>query len=129
MQESDANKPKLKSKRQLARNGESATLSKRLIELSSNTERLFLKEVAQVVLDGLESCSALAQPEPDAPLSLHEQVRNFEISLIRCALTRTSGNQRRAAKSLRISPTTLNMKLKRYGMLDEYAETSETLND
>jgi len=126
LQEAKHKIPNLKSKRKIAQTGDSANLSKRLLELSSNTERLFLKEVAQIVLEGLESCETL-EPQPDAPISLKEQVRNFEISLIRCALTRTSGHQTRAAKSLRISPTTLNMKLKRYGMLDEYVETSESL--
>ena len=45
---------------------------------------------------------------------LLEQVRNFEISLIRGALIRAAGVQSAAARELRISPTTLHWKIKRY---------------
>jgi transcriptional regulator with GAF, ATPase, and Fis domain len=43
-------------------------------------------------------------------------VRQFEVSLIRTALGRTSGSQTRAARLLGLKPTTLNAKIKRYGI-------------
>ena len=52
-------------------------------------------------------------------ISLQEEVRRFEYALIRCALIRTGGNQRRAARLLGIKATTLNSKIKRYGIHPE----------
>jgi transcriptional regulator with GAF, ATPase, and Fis domain len=46
-----------------------------------------------------------------------DEVRQFEVSLIRTALGRTSGSQTRAAKLLGLKPTTLNAKIKRYGIM------------
>lgn len=46
--------------------------------------------------------------------SLDEQVRKFEIDLIRFALFKTGGKQISAAKFLNIKPTTLNSRIKRY---------------
>ena len=44
------------------------------------------------------------------------EVEQFETSLIRLALARTGGHQARAAKLLKIKPTTLNSKIKLYGI-------------
>jgi DNA-binding NtrC family response regulator len=44
------------------------------------------------------------------------EMKQFEISLIRLALAQTSGHQARAAKLLNIKPTTLNTKIKLYGI-------------
>lgn len=49
-------------------------------------------------------------------LSLPEEVRRFEIEIIRRTLLRTKGHQARAAQLLGLSATTLNAKLKRYGI-------------
>ena len=45
-----------------------------------------------------------------------EELKRFEISLIRLALSQTGGHQARAAKLLNIKPTTLNTKIKLYGI-------------
>jgi len=44
----------------------------------------------------------------------YDEVRRFEISLIRKALRTTSGCQLKAARLLRLKPTTLNSKIKTY---------------
>lgn len=44
------------------------------------------------------------------------EVKQFETSLIKLALARTGGHQARAAKLLNIKPTTLNSKIKLYGI-------------
>ena len=49
-------------------------------------------------------------------LKLHEEVQRYEAELIRKALHRTGGNQRRAAKLLGVKVTTLNCKIKRFGI-------------
>ncbi|HRR56199.1 MAG TPA: helix-turn-helix domain-containing protein, partial [Acidobacteriota bacterium] len=48
--------------------------------------------------------------------SLKEKVNDYERSLILAALRRTEWNQKRAARLLRVNPTTLNEKLKRLGI-------------
>jgi len=47
---------------------------------------------------------------------LYEKVREFEIKLIKAALLKTSGNQRRAAFLLGVKVTTLHNKIKTYGI-------------
>lgn len=47
---------------------------------------------------------------------LSEQVREFEVKLIRAALLKTGGNQRRAASLLGVKNTTLHNKIKTYGI-------------
>ncbi len=49
-------------------------------------------------------------------INFDEEVKRFEINLIRCALMRTGGVQRRAAALLNIKVTTLNAKIKRFGI-------------
>jgi DNA-binding NtrC family response regulator len=49
--------------------------------------------------------------------SLKERVEAYERQLIESALMATAGNQRRAAASLGLLPTTLHEKMKRLGLL------------
>src|SRR5688572_12707663 len=49
-------------------------------------------------------------------INLIEEVQRFEKELIRCALVRTGGKQRQAARLLNVKVSTLNMKIKRYGI-------------
>ena len=74
-----------------------------------------LREAALTVLKEVDSLTS-NQPEPDRKLGLQEEVQRYEIELIRNALQRTRGNQRRAAKLLDVKVTTLNCKIKRYGI-------------
>jgi len=53
--------------------------------------------------------------ESDA-FDLNNRVREFEIKLIRAALLRSGGNQRRAASILGLKTTTLHNKIKSYGI-------------
>jgi transcriptional regulator with GAF, ATPase, and Fis domain len=55
-------------------------------------------------------------------LKLYDEVRNFEADLIRAALVRTGGNQSRAARLLGVKHTTLNAKIKRYGITFEVGQ-------
>lgn len=74
-----------------------------------------LREAALTVLKEVEQLAS-NQPEPDRTLGLQEEVQRYERELIRSALQRTRGNQRRAAKLLGVKVTTLNCKIKRYGI-------------
>jgi DNA-binding NtrC family response regulator len=49
--------------------------------------------------------------------SLKDMVREFERQLIEADLSASAGNQRRAAASLGLLPTTLHEKMKRLGLL------------
>lgn len=63
-------------------------------------------------LSALEAAGT-AQRE-GAAIDLPLEMRRFESDLIRCALIRTAGRQRRAARLLGMSVATLNAKIKRY---------------
>ena len=52
----------------------------------------------------------------DTPIDLSEKVREYETKLIKAALLKTGGNQIKAARLLNIKITTLNSKIKRYGI-------------
>ena len=49
-------------------------------------------------------------------IDFYNEVERFESGLIRLALDQTRGHQARAAKLLHIKPTTLNSKIKLYGI-------------
>jgi DNA-binding protein Fis len=49
-------------------------------------------------------------------IDFYDEVQRFETGLIRLALDQTRGHQARAAKLLHIKPTTLNSKIKLYGI-------------
>jgi DNA-binding NtrC family response regulator len=74
-----------------------------------------LREAALTVLKELESLTS-NRSEPDRKLGLQEEVQRYEIELIRDALHKTRGNQRQAARLLGVKVTTLNCKIKRYGI-------------
>jgi DNA-binding NtrC family response regulator len=49
-------------------------------------------------------------------VNFYDEVRRFEIGLIRRALDQTGGHQSRAARLLGMNPTTLNSKIKTYNI-------------
>jgi transcriptional regulator with GAF, ATPase, and Fis domain len=73
-----------------------------------------LREITLSLLSELESLGRSTAPDPDASLTLDEEVKRFEIALIRAALDQAHNNQARAARMLGVKPTTLNAKIKRY---------------
>ena len=76
-----------------------------------------LRETVLQLLDEIE-CLAISKPvDIKRGARFSDEVRQFEVSLIRTALGRTSGSQTRAAKLLGLKPTTLNAKIKRYGIM------------
>jgi len=74
-----------------------------------------LREAATTLLREVESLASRQEPQPPR-LALQEEVQRYETELIREALQRTRGNQRRAAKLLGVKVTTLNCKIKRLGI-------------
>ncbi len=78
-----------------------------------------LKVLALTLLREVES---LEEQNTSGVLDLQTEVHRFEAEMIRSALIRTGGRQRRAARLLGMKTTTLNSKIKRYRI-----ETKETL--
>jgi DNA-binding NtrC family response regulator len=87
-----------------------------------------LREAAITLLKEVESLTN-SRPEPERKLGLQEQVQRYEIELIRGALQRTQGNQRRAAKLLGVKVTTLNCKIKRFGIGISETDSDESATD
>ena len=75
-----------------------------------------LREVAMTLLREVESLRVTEPYDLVDRVRLCDEVQRFEIELIRSALSRTAGNQTRAARLLGVKLTTLNSKIKRYGI-------------
>ncbi|MBA2647123.1 MAG: hypothetical protein H0U81_10015 [Pyrinomonadaceae bacterium] len=90
------------------------------IETIENLTLTLLREVES--LKGLQSFH-----RHKSSISLYDEVRGFETEIIEWALFRTGGNQRRAARLLNIKVTTLNAKIKRYG-IEPNAALSNLIN-
>jgi len=71
-----------------------------------------LRRTASWLKNEIESLPIVASRGPKTG-TLAEEMRKLEISLICSALSKTAGNQSKAAKLLGIKPTTLHEKIKR----------------
>jgi DNA-binding NtrC family response regulator len=63
-----------------------------------------------------DGAGASASIEIGRGVNFYDEVRRFEIDLIRRALDQTGGHQSRAARLLGMNPTTLNSKIKTYNI-------------
>ena len=76
-----------------------------------------IRALATTLLTEIDSLSVDAALNNNGEsFDLNHQVREFEIKLIRAALLRSGGNQRRAASILGLKTTTLHNKIKSYGI-------------
>ena len=76
-----------------------------------------LDGLRELTLAFLHEVDSIAGSEPLASkpsVDFYEEVRRFEVDLIRWALTRAGGNQRRAARLLNLNATTLNSLVRRH---------------
>ena len=81
-----------------------------------------LKVLAMTLLRQVESLETQIASDNVPELNLQKEVHRFEAAIIRSALAKTGGRQRRAAKLLGVKVTTLNTKIKRLKILvDEQA--------
>ncbi|HYN85949.1 MAG TPA: helix-turn-helix domain-containing protein [Pyrinomonadaceae bacterium] len=79
-----------------------------------------LRELAQNLLRQVEALGDTVQARrAGSHLDLHTEVQRFECEIIRDALKRTGGHQRRAARLLGVKVSTLNAKIKRYKIQPE----------
>lgn len=73
-----------------------------------------LKELALQLLCELQCIDEINALSVESGLDFYDEVRRFEIDLIKRALLQTGGHQVRAAKLLNMKVTTLNSKIKHY---------------
>lgn len=91
-------------------------------ELRNIIERLALISEGEVIKENLLPDELLGSPQPLVnPLSenepLNEILEKTEIIILRNAISKTSGNQTKTAKLLKIPISTLRSKLQKYGLI------------
>jgi DNA-binding NtrC family response regulator len=104
-------------------------------EQTASVKLKTLRELALALVREVDSLKGQGSIESRSNFDFAEEVRRFETDLIRWALMRTGGHQRRAARLLNLKVTTLNAKIKRYrisphappagNVVDLYRETQE----
>jgi DNA-binding NtrC family response regulator len=82
-----------------------------------------LKTLLQALLNEIETLDEVSTLNDGDGVNLSDEVHRYEADLIRCALIRTGGRQRRAARLLNMKVATLNAKINRY-----HLDTDESIN-
>ncbi|HSE31550.1 MAG TPA: helix-turn-helix domain-containing protein [Pyrinomonadaceae bacterium] len=75
-----------------------------------------LRTVVASLSQAVEELEDIQLPPLTEQFDFYDEVRQFEILLIRKALRTTRGSQVAAARLLKLRPTTLNAKIKSYGL-------------
>jgi DNA-binding NtrC family response regulator len=96
-------------------NTQSLSVMNNRLEALTVLSQSLLREV-EALRDNTKSGEEIITEIKDGKIDLEKEVQKFEVELIRCALVRTGGRQRRAAKLLNVKISTLNAKIKRYGI-------------
>ncbi|MBC7933314.1 MAG: hypothetical protein H7Z38_22350 [Rubrivivax sp.] len=73
-----------------------------------------LKAVAYALLRQVYGVTELQMPDIKQSINFNDEVRRFEVNLIKQALIYTNGNQRAAARLMNMNATTLHTKIKLY---------------
>ena len=106
----------------ISNDGEAGSASNHSSQLAdlANSRIQAVKSLATILLKEIELLETLTPKNKDIlrdeNFSLAQSVEHFETELIRTALIQAKGNQRKAARILGTKVTTLNMKMKRYGI-------------
>lgn len=75
-----------------------------------------LKSLSHSILGHINELQRGEELTAQPNLDLAAEVSRYEADLIRCALRRTGGKQRPAARLLNVKVSTLNRKIRRYNM-------------
>ncbi len=75
-----------------------------------------LKTVAYALLRQAHGLAAQRKPDVRQGINFYDEVRRFEINLIKQALLYTNGRQKAAARLLKLNATTLHSKMNLYGI-------------
>ncbi len=98
---------------------ENGSQSENGLQSAAVTEnRLYaLRVLSNSILREVEALEKAKDPVLPSRIDLSEEVQRFEKDLIRRALLQTGGRQRHAARLLNVKVSTLNTKIKRYGII------------
>jgi DNA-binding NtrC family response regulator len=107
------------------------TLEQTVRRLRDVMERFFPQLVVQELRDKLQSTLARGTPESDTgqelvPISLDDQIREVESTLIGWAMKVSHGNKSRAADLLKVKRSTLGDRINRCGIRQVERAESET---
>jgi DNA-binding NtrC family response regulator len=98
-------------------------IEEEVTEASDNATRLklgVLKALVRTLITELDILENYTVPDKKGMnregVDFYEEVKRFEVQLIHDALETAAGQQQRAAELLKLNPTTLNSKIKRYGI-------------
>lgn len=105
-----------------------ATEAEAVPEQSAALKLKTLKELTLALLQEVESMKGNGSFDSRPSVNFAEEVRRFETDLIRWALMHTGGHQRRAARMLNLKVTTLNAKIKRYGIQPHALHTANVVD-
>lgn len=86
------------------------------ISVAENNRLEALKVLSQSILREVNSLQREENAAAAEKIDLAKEVQSYEEDLIRCALLRTGGRQRKAARLLGVKISTLNAKIKRLGI-------------
>ena len=92
--------------------------------LGSDARVETLRELMLAFVREVDSIAESGPPEGKPGVDFNEEVRRFEVDLIRQALTRTGGDRRGAAHLLNLKVATLNAKIRRYGIRPDAFKTA-----
>ena len=81
-----------------------------------DTNLTFIKALVTTLQREVETLNTVDELSENETVDLNSKVREYETNLIRAALLKAGGNQRKAAELLNIKITTLNSKIKSYGI-------------
>jgi|GEM_PF-941284 DNA-binding NtrC family response regulator len=84
-----------------------------------------LKDLIRALSFALEAITNAESSDVTEGVDFYEEVRRFEIGLIKRALKETQGNQAQAARLLKLNQTTLHGKIKQYGITPTVVVYSE----
>lgn len=85
-------------------------------QLASRSSLTRLRELTYKLVHKVQSIGELHFLDIERGVDFYDEVTRFEIELIKRALLRTQGHQRRAARLLNLKVTTLNSKIKHYNI-------------
>ena len=89
------------------------------VSVAVNNRLEALKSLTSSISGQIAALQREEQIATQNEINLDEEVNRYEADLIRCALFRTGGRQRQAARLLNVKVSTLNAKIKRFGILVE----------
>ncbi|MDQ3714035.1 MAG: hypothetical protein M3388_17710 [Acidobacteriota bacterium] len=97
-------------------NNSSPIIPQLKVSVAVNNRLEALKTLSNSISGQVAALQREEQIAAQKQINLYDEVNRYEADLIRCALFRTGGRQRQAARLLNVKISTLNAKIKRLGI-------------